>query len=448
MRSIRIGVGSGFSGDRIAPALELVQYGQLEYLVFECLAERTIALAQLQRLENSESGYDIHLEKRFNAVLIECVKNKVKIITNMGAGNPVSAAKKTVEIAHNLGIKNIKIVAVTGDDITAYTPRQDIQKISLDGVYADVGALGDSFISANAYTGTQGICQALNQGADIIICGRVADPVLFLAPMIYEFHWDIHDYNILGQGTVIGHLLECAAQISGGYFADYNKKIVPNLAQLGYPIAEIYPDGTAHITKVANTGGIINRQTAIEQLLYEVHDPKRYYQPDVIANFSTVNIDEIAPDCVRISGGSGIAPTGKYKVSVGYKNGWVGEGHISYAGYNCLQRATHAGDILHQRLTDVWHRIHDHRIDILGINSIVNAPIADAPPMCEVRLRYVAHCMDAQTARRVIHEVDSLYISGPAGGGGVQTHIRPLVSIASGYVKAHTVQSHLRSFKV
>jgi hypothetical protein len=264
MRSIRIGSGAGYSGDRIEPALELAEKGDIQYLVFECLGERTVALAQQARMKNPDSGFDPLLEERMRAVLPVCAAKGIKIVTNMGAANPVGAARNTGEIARSLGLSRLKIAAVLGDDVLDACKEGNLPIMEFDGT---VKQLGNRLLSANAYLGAGPIAQALSGDADIVITGRASDPALFLAPMIHAFGWAMDDWNLLGQGTVAGHLLECAGQITGGYFADPGFKDIPDLARLGFPIGEVSEDGSLVITKVAGSGGAVTARTCKEQLL-------------------------------------------------------------------------------------------------------------------------------------------------------------------------------------
>ncbi|MBD0298025.1 MAG: DUF1446 domain-containing protein, partial [Flavisolibacter sp.] len=337
---IRIGCGAGFSGDRLEPAMILAEKGNLNYLVLECLAERTIALAQKRRLHDPSKGYDPLLERRIELLLPLLKKNNIRLITNMGAANPVAAADKIIDIASKQNV-TVKVAAVTGDDV--------LEKINPEQPAIETNAplsQSGNIISANAYLGVEALLPALQTNADIIITGRVADPSLFLAPMIHEFGWSPGDFDLLGKGTVIGHLMECAGQITGGYFADPVKKHVPDMAYLGHPFADVFPDGSAVISKVEGTGGIINLQTAKEQLLYEVTNPYEYYTPDVIADFTTVYLKEEGKDCVCVRGGTGKTKPSTYKVSVGYQAFYLGEGEISYAGSSALGRAQLAGEIV------------------------------------------------------------------------------------------------------
>ncbi|WP_278923942.1 MULTISPECIES: acyclic terpene utilization AtuA family protein [Pseudophaeobacter] len=419
MKPFRIGCGAGFQGDRIEPAADLANRGALDVLVFECLAERTIALAQKARLDDPDAGYDPLLERRLRATLPGCARHGTKIITNMGAANPGAAAKKARAIVADLGL-SLKVAMVTGDDVS-----DQIADFILDETKQPASALGQRMVSANAYIGISGIVAALEQGADIVICGRASDPALFLAPLVHHFGWAMDDYQKLGRGTLIGHLLECSAQITGGYFADPGVKDVPDLANIGFPLAEVTADGNAVVTKLANTGGIVTPATCTEQLLYEIHDPARYLQPDVVADFSKVTFEAVGKDRVAVRGATGQPPTGQLKVSVAYRDGWQGEGQISYMGSNARARADLARFILDQRLTasDIDERLGH----LIGSEE-------------DMRLRYTARCTSAATARSIGEEVESLYLCGPAAGGGVSKSVREIIAIASTLMPSHRVQ--------
>lgn len=436
MSILRIGAGAGFSGDRIPPAIELAEKGNLDFLVFECLAERTIALAQQARLKNPSGGYDPMLERRMREVLPITARNGTRIVTNMGAANPKSAAQLVQKIAKELGLHQLKIAAMTGDDIL-----DSIKPYRLDETDAPAAALGHRLVSANAYIGIRSIVGALDAGADVVICGRASDPALFLAPLVHHFGWAMDDWDRLGRGTLVGHLLECSAQVTGGYFADPGFKDVPNLARIGFPLAEVSEDGNAVITKVAGSGGCVTRATCTEQLLYEIHDPKKYFQPDVIADFSEVSIKEIGPDRVAVSGAKGRAPNGLLKTSVGYRDGWKGEGQISYAGTNCLVRARLAADLVENRLSEAGVDLVESRCDLIGYDSIPRAIGQETAKPHEVRMRFAARCKTSAIAEMVGEEVESLYLCGPAGGGGVTRRVGEIIAIASTLIPTSEVST-------
>jgi Acyclic terpene utilisation family protein AtuA len=429
MRTIRIGSGAGYSGDRIEPAVELAKKGDIDYLVFECLGERTVALAQQARLKNPEAGYDPLLEERMRAVLRLCAAKGIRIVTNMGAANPEAAAKKTAEIARSLGLPSLKIAAIIGDDVLDACKAGDLPILEFAG---SIKQLGNRLISANAYLGAEPMAQALRSGADVVITGRASDPALFLAPMIHAFGWAMDDWNLLGQGTVAGHLLECAGQITGGYFADPGYKDIPDLARLGFPIGEVGEDGSLVVTKVKGSGGAVTAQTCREQLLYEVHDPTKYFQPDVVADFSHVSVEEIAPDRVRVSGGRGSKRTDTLKVSVGYVDSFIGEGQISYAGPGALARGRLALDIVRERLRLTGVAVSELRFDLIGVDSLHGSQVsAHAGEPYEVRVRVAGRTENLREAVRIGNEVETLYTNGPAGGGGAWKSARDVVAVAS-----------------
>jgi len=439
MNTVRIGAGAGYSGDRIDPAVELAEKGNIAYLIFECLAERTIAIAQKARLLDPGVGYDPLLEERMRAVLPICAERRIRIISNMGAANPHAAAATTRGIAQQLGLRGLRIASVTGDDVL------EILRAGQGIIETPEGTLppSDTWLSANAYIGISPILEALQSEADIILTGRVADPALFLAPLIHEFRWPLDDWNLLGQGTVLGHLLECAGQLTGGYFADPGFKDVPNLDRLGFPIAEVSADGSAILTKVEGSGGLLNCATCTEQLLYEIQDPSTYYTPDVIADFSGVSFAELGPDLVSVSGGAGRPRPSTLKASLGYRDGYIGEGQISYAGPNALARAELARDILSKRLAR--HSISELRFDFIGLSSIHGTQLSrNAPVPYEIRLRAAGRATSLATASWIPREVEALYTNGPGGGGGASGSTREVIAITSALIPRESVSPQVQ----
>jgi len=424
MPSVRIGCGAGFAGDRLEPALVLAERGELDYLILECLGERTVALAQLRRRHDPDGGYDPLLERRMTGLLPLIARNGIGVITNMGAANPLAAAERIVAIARRLGVK-VRVAAVTGDDV-------------LDAIDPDQASLESGeplkragpLVSANAYLGIDAILPALAGGADIVVTGRVADPSLALAPLVHRFDWRLDDALRLARGTVVGHLLECAGQVTGGYYADPGRKDVAGLAELGFPFADVDEDGNARLGKVAGTGGRIDLATVTEQLLYEVTDPAAYATPDVVADFSTVALREVGPDAVAVSGARGRPRPDRLKVSVGYHAGYVGEGEIGYAGENCVARARLAGEIVAARLRGAFQEL---RVDLVGLTALHAQPLpvaAEYRPY-EVRLRVAGRSADEAAARRVGEEVEALYTNGPAGGGGARKLVTEQIGVLS-----------------
>jgi hypothetical protein len=428
MKTIRLGAGAGYAGDRIEPAVELAEKGDLQYLVFECLAERTIALAQQAKMKDPASGYDPLLTARMKEVLGTCKAKGIKVITNMGAANPLAAAEKTREIARALGVKGLKIAAVTGDDVLDAVKSGDYR---IEETGGRVNDLGNRIVSANAYLGAEPVVEALAGGADVVITGRIGDPALFLGPLVHEFGWAMDDWDTLGRGTAVGHLLECAGQVTGGYFADPGYKDVQGLARLGFPIGEVSEDGSVVVTKVPGSGGQVTLATCKEQLLYEVHDPARYFQPDVVADFSEITMSEAGPDRVRVEGGRGAPKTGSLKVSIGYIDSYVGEGQISYAGPGALARGRLALEIVRERLALTGVATTETRFDLIGVDALHGEKLSAGREPYEVRVRVAGRTDSLAEAVRIGNEVETLYTNGPAGGGGATKSAKEVVAVVS-----------------
>jgi hypothetical protein len=429
VRTIRIGCGAGYSGDRIEPAVELAVKGRLDYLVFECLAERTIALAQQRKARDPSVGYDPLLIDRMNAVLPACARQGVKIITNMGAANPAAAAAVVRDVARAHGLHGLKVAAVIGDDVLDQVKGGEYV---IAETRMPLAAVGDALVSANAYVGASGIVEALAQGAGVIVTGRAADPSLFVAAQAHAFGWPLDAWPLVGSATLVGHLLECGGQVTGGYFADPGYKDVERLACLGFPIAEVSEDGTALITKVPGSGGQVTVATCTEQLLYEITDPAAYVTPDVVADFSAVRLCEIAPDVVKVEGGRGRPRPAMLKVALGYRDGFIGEGQISYAGPGAVERARLALDIVADRMRLTGLAAAEMRYDLIGIDALHGAAMSNGRPQpYEVRVRVAGRTATLADAQRIGSEVEALYTNGPAGGGGATASTREVLNMAS-----------------
>lgn len=429
MKTIRIGSGAGYAGDRLEPALELIEKGDIDYISFECLAERTIAIAQMAKLKDPTKGYNDLLKDRMEQVIPLAWEKKVKVITNMGAANPEAAVQVCLDIAEHNGIHGLKIAAILGDDVLEKL--EQYQDTDVWETRRPLRELDGQVVSANVYMGCQGIVDALNQGADIVITGRVADPAIFLAPLIYEFGWAMDDWDKLGKGTVIGHLLECGGQVTGGYYGEPGKKEVPNPERLGFPIIEVSENGDFFVTKVAQAGGLVTTHTCTEQLIYEIHDPANYLTPDVVADFSHISFIQEDKDRVRVSGATGRPFPPTLKVSVGYKDCFIGDGEISYGGSGCVARAKLAGEIVLKRLKIRNIPIDEIKVDLIGVNSLYWNPNARYTDPTEVRLRVSARTKERIAAARIGEEVEALYTNGPAGGCGATKAVREIVSVAS-----------------
>ena len=435
-RCVRLGAGAGYSGDRIEPAVALAEHAEIDYLVFECLAERTIALAQQERQRDPSRGYDPFLEARMRAVLAPCRRRGIRIITNAGAANPIAAARLVHALALELGLAGVRIAAVMGDDVL-HLVREGAARNDDDTPFDPP----DDVVSANVYLGAEAIVEALDGGADVVITGRVADPSLFLAPLVHELGWAADDWTRLARGSIAGHLLECAGQVTGGYFADPGFKDVARLARLGFPIGEVDDDGTTVITKLPDAGGCVTPRTCTEQLLYEMHDPAAYLTPDVVADITAATVTAIGPDRVQVDGVAGHERPPRLKVSIGHRDGYVGEGQISYAGPGALARARLALDVVAERLRITGARTSELRLDLVGVNSLHGEALAGAAgEPYEVRVRVTARCDSAAEARRIGDEVETLYTNGPAGGGGVTKSTREVMAVSTAFVPRDAVR--------
>jgi hypothetical protein len=439
--TIRIGSGSAWWGDRISPAAANANLGKLQYLCFETMAEATISAAQVRkRKDPSFGGYDTWLDDRMNAVLPGCLANNTKIISNQGWINPIGAAERVIYWLKKIGAHGVRVAAINGGLIT-----DDVIKntdIILESGLP-TSTLSDSIVSGEVYLGAAPIVEALKDGADIVITGRVADPSLFAAPLMYEFGWNEGDYHALGVANGIGHLLECGAQITGGYFADPGFKDIDKPWDLAFPIAEVTNDGTAVITKLDHTGGAVNLQTVKEQLLYEVHDPANYITPDVIVDFSATNLRQVDTNRVEVSGITGKKKTSTLKVSIGCVEGHIGEDMFFYAGEGAMRRARLAEEILRERFKIVNLDAEELRIDFLGHNAIHGKMTPDtASDPYEVAVRVAARCKTRSEAEKIGREVDGMAVSGVGMTGKRVPHqdrTREIIGVWSSLIKRELV---------
>ena len=425
-----VGCATGFSGDRTDGAPPVVRTLAARgggTLIFETLAERTLALAQLARNQDPEAGYEPLLDDLVGPVLGDCLRHGIDIVSNFGAANPPAAARRIAAIAAEQGLPAPRIAVIHGDALDS--PEQ--RALLRERLGAEFDRL--DIVSANAYLGGQEIAQALRAGAQVVVAGRVADPSLTVGPVLAHYGWRADDWPRLGRATMAGHLLECGTQVSGGYFAVPGLKDVPGLHETGFPIAEIDADGGCVIGKAEDTGGRVDARTVKEQLLYEVHDPARYLTPDVVADLSQAGVTELGGDRVAVHGITGHARPQELKVNVCYRGGWLAEAEISYAGVQAEARARLAGEIVARRIGSAMAL----RIDLIGAMSILaddgGAMLAGVPDRHgqDVRLRVAARHDDRATAERVLREVTALYCCGPAGGGGVRTSLRPRLATLS-----------------
>lgn len=430
MKKIRIGCGAGCSYDRIEPAVELLDKGQLDYIVFECLAERTIIDNHIQKMQDPKKGYTPMLKERMLAILPLLKKYNTKLITNMGAANTIEAVNVIKDICDDLNITGLKIAYQLGDDITHELHKYEDEL--LIGEDKKVKDILEDVISANVYLGCEGIKEALDKGADIVITGRVADASLFVGPILHEF--ENAGPDMLAQATLLGHLLECGGQVTGGYYCDPGYKDVEGLARLGFPIGEIDEKGDVIITKPEGSGGEVTVRTCKEQLLYEITDPSAYITPNGVVDFSNVVMEQIDKDVVRVRGAKFKEVTRSYKVNIGFRDDYIGVGEISFGGNNSLELAKCCRDIVIERWRIRGIEPEQYKFSYIGYNSLYGDKISSelhGHKFSEIRLRLVVKDSNKHIVDEAIREIDYMYTNGPAGSSGITTSVKPNLGISS-----------------
>ena len=445
---LSIGGAAGFSNDRPEGgrglAAEFAAGGGPAVIMFETLAERTLALAQQAKATDPETGYEPQLVDYVGPILKTCRDNSIAIVGNFGAANPAGAARRLQALARELNLPGLRVGVVEGDDLLETISPEDVVARLIDG---DETCTPANLVSANVYLGAAPIAEALAEGAEVVVTGRVADPALALGPLVNFHGWAWDDWDRLAAGTLAGHLLECGTQVSGGYFADPGFKDLADPAWIGYPIGRVDRDGLIEVTKPAGSGGLVSRRTVIEQMLYEIHDPAAYLTPDVVLDLTGVEVEEIGENRVRLVGARGKPRPETLKATVGFSDGFLGEGEISYAGVNAAARGRLALDILRERMTKI-HPGCKLRTDLIGVSAIYNDDNAAALAGCqaeppEVRARLAVQSPDREVAQRAAKEVIALYCCGPAGGAGVRTKVTPRLKTASALIPRDLVTTRL-----
>jgi hypothetical protein len=426
---VRVGSGAGTSDDRMVPALELAERGALDFLVFECLAERTVARESLARSHDPDKGYTPSLHERLRTVLPACMKNGVRIVSNMGAANPLGGAKAARREARELGLGDVPCAVVVGDDVTGVI--RSHPELPLMETGEPLESILPRLVSANAYLGADAVCEALATGAPIVLTGRVADPSLYLAPMMHVLDWSYDDLPKMAAGTAAGHLLECTAMLTGGCFGWPGKKDVPDLARVGYPFADVGRDGTVSLGKTPDSGGRLDVMTCTEQLIYEIHDPTAYVTPDCVLDITGIRLMQEAENRVRLEGARARPRTDTYKVVVGHSNGYIGEGEVSFGGIDAVPRARWAAEVVRERLRLRGLAYEDFRVDLIGMSSL-HGDTGSRPEPYEVRLRMAGRTPDRRAAHAIGFEVRALHMHGPGGaGGGCDPRVRELLAVKS-----------------
>ncbi|MCL4838088.1 MAG: acyclic terpene utilization AtuA family protein [Thermoanaerobaculia bacterium] len=420
MRTVRIANGQGFWGDNVDEPLRLLELGPIDYLGMDYLAEVTLSIMMRQKLKNPAAGYATDFLDFARRALPLLVEKNVKVITNAGGLNPRACRERIFEIARALGLSGLRVGIVEGDDLLARLPAlvaAGHELCNMDSG-APLAPLLDRVSSANAYVGARPVAEALAQGAQIVLCGRVTDTALALGPLVHEHGWAADDWDRLAAGTVAGHILECGAQATGGNFTRFWE--VPDLANVGYPIAEVAADGSFAVTKHPGTGGLVTVDTVSEQLVYEMGDPDSYITPDVTADFTTIRLAQEGPDRVAVSGIRGRPNTPFLKVSASYLDGYKASGQVTISGPRAVEKARLAAEIVWQRLARAGVTFPEEmrRVELLGAGAvlpgILSAP-ADPP---EVVLRLAVRDADRAKVDRFGKEIAPLVTAGPPGVTG------------------------------
>ena len=428
-----VGNGAGFSGDRVDAPIPVVRTmirrGLPAALFFETLGERTVALAQLERRRDPEAGYEPMLERLLEPVLADCFRHRIPILGNYGAANPPAAARLIARLAMRLGLPELRIGLVTGDDVMGRIALDQLPVHEADG---SLDMRSARLVAANAYIGARPLAEALARGADVVVAGRTSDPALAIAPLMHHFGWGWEDWQRLAVGAACGHLLECGSQVTGGVFWDPGFKDIPDPANIGFPIAEVTAEGGLVITKAEDTGGLVDLRTVKEQLLYELHDPARYVTPDVVLDITGCTLEQAGKDRVAVRGLRGHPAPETLKVTASFEGSWLGEGEVSVAGPNALARARATAEVLLERLRRRGLQVRA-RVDLIGVASVHDSDDGalwrgyTGPEPPEVRIRLAAEGWDRDAVDQAAREVLALLCCGAAGTGGARWRTTPRI---------------------
>jgi hypothetical protein len=420
-----------FWGDSIQPAIDMVNRADIDYLCCDHLAELTMSILNKRRQRDPSAGYTPDVLDLMREVLVICRAKGIRIVTNAGGANPRAAAEAIAGVARELGLEGLKIGVVLGDDIAERI--DDLMADGVDFASIDTGAglatVRPLLTHANVYTGADGIVEALDNGADVVVCGRVTDIALYVGPLRHEFGWAADNWDVLAKATAAAHVIECGAQSTGGLYSKGWQNI-PDMLGIGYPIAEVREDGDCIITKTPGSGGEVTRGTVSEQLVYEILDPGNYLTADVVCDLSQISLEQVAPDRVRLAGVQGKPRPETLKVNMGYRAGFIGVAQWSYTWPDAHLKMRRSLGLLEERLEAAGFKADETRVEYVGHSSMF-APLVDAPDdpdALEVTVRYAARCPTRAEARKVFSELVPICNNGPAGLGGLGTRL-PLTEL-------------------
>lgn len=418
-KKVRIGGGQGFWGDSNDAAIHMIKHGDIDYMSCDYLAELTLSIMQRQKLKNPQAGYARDFIDLVREIGKESYEKGIRVISNAGGMNIAEIVNEIEKIAKDEDMLGYKIGYVLGDDLKDKLPEFAAQGIEFknidnDGSFKDIQ---DKILNANVYYGHEPIKECLEQDANIIVTGRATDSALFLAPLAHEFGWQSDDYDNLARGIMVGHMLECGGQGSGGNY-DYDWRSVPRMDELGFPIAEV-TDSELYITKAPDCGGIVCEQSCKEQILYEVHDPANYITPDVDVDISHVTLTQVDENLVRVGNIKGKKRPDQLKLCIGYHAGYKVETYICYAWPDAYDKAHYAAEILMKKMKRKGLKAEEIRIDYLGLNAL-HLGVANMDPdlvknLNEVVLRVSIRTIDKAEAYKIVPEISPLQLNGPPG---------------------------------
>lgn len=445
-KTVRIGAGMGFYGDTILPALDIAKKGNVQYICFDDLAELTMAILEKDRKKDSTKGFTKDITQTMSLLLPECYPKGIKLITNAGGINPDGAVAEVKKVADRLGFKDIKIGLVKGDNI--FDRLQEVSPYFVNKSEEESWKqYEERLLFASVYLGAKPIVEALEQGADVVITGRTTDSAQFAAPLIYEYNWSYDDWDRVASAVLLGHLMECSGQVTGGNHTSEWWNIV-GLDDIGYPIAEVSEDGSFILTKTEGTGGKVNVDTVKEQLLYEIQDPHNYITPDVIVDFTTVLIEDVGPDQVRVSNVKGKPAPPTLKVLMGYENGWAADGMLGYSWPHALQKAKKTEEILRKQIARLGIQTEEIHASYMGYNSL-HGPLAkevDEDLINEVYLYFAIRTNERSDAAKFGKLLAPLAVNGPPfGGGGLGKGGKPrqLLGMYSCLIERKIIEDHV-----
>lgn len=414
---VLVGNGQGFWGDTAQAPVRLVEGGPLHYLTLDYLAEVTMTILRKQLARDPSAGYARDFLEVLRRTLPTCTERGIRVIANAAGVNAPACNEAVIGVVRDLGLRGVRVASVTGDDIFDRLPAlvADGHEFANLDTGEPLAAHLERVTSANAYIGARPVMEALAEGADVVVTGRCSDPSLTVAPLCHEFGWSLDDHDLVAAATIAGHIIECGAQCTGGNF--YRWKDIPDLARIGYPIVEASPDGSFVVTKHDGTGGLVDFETVAAQMLYEAGDPTCYISPDVVADFTSVTVEEVGPDRVRVSGARGSAPTDSYKVAIGLWAGYRVVGQLTVGGPDAVDKAMVTSELLFSRLADdgIDFPVEDRFVEVVGANVLYDGmrPAPVDPP--EVVLRVGVTDPDRKKLERFSMELAPLLISGPPG---------------------------------